>query len=336
MSKPSDNKHDLPHAADTLAFFQDLEPPANDFLQDALNGLSAAPKTMSPKYFYDQKGSQLFDAICDTQEYYVTRTEIDLLQSLIPTLNKLAGPGADIVEYGSGASVKVRTLLEGLENVSSYLAIDISRTHLINACRVLADDYPEIAIGAICADFTAPITLPAISREKGRVVGFLPGSTIGNFAPKDAKEFLVRAAKMLDEGSALLMGVDLKKDPDILNAAYNDAQGVTAAFNLNLLARMRGELGAKLNQDNFRHRAFYNGNQGRIEMHLESKTEQTVQLDGKEFCFSAGETIHTENSYKYGLEEFAALAESAGFRAKHAWTDPKGLFSLHWLEVHTQ
>ncbi len=336
MSKPSDSKNDIPSAANTLAFFQDLEPPANDFLQDALCGLSAAPKTMSPKYFYDQKGSQLFDAICDTQEYYVTRTEIDLLQSLIPTLNKLAGPGADIVEYGSGASVKVRTLLEGLDDVSSYLAIDISRAHLINACRVLADDYPKIAIGAICADFTAPITLPAMSREKGRVVGFLPGSTIGNFAPKDAKEFLVRAAKMLGEGGALLMGVDLKKDPGILNAAYNDTQGVTAAFNLNLLTRMRGELGAKLNQDNFQHRAFYNDDQGRVEMHLESKTEQTVQLDGKEFSFSAGETIHTENSYKYGLEEFAALAESAGFRAKHSWTDPKGLFSLHWLEVHTQ
>lgn len=336
MPKSTDSKSAIPQDATPLAFFQDLEPPANDFLQDALNGLSASPKTMSPKYFYDQKGSQLFDAICDTQEYYVTRTEIDLLQNLLPTLNKLAGPGAAIVEYGSGASVKVRTLLEGLENVSTYLAIDISRAHLIEACRTLAGDYPDITIGAICADFTAPITLPEISREQGRVVGFLPGSTIGNFAPKDAKDFLARAAKMLGAGGALLLGVDLKKDPDILNAAYNDTQGVTAAFNLNLLTRMRGELGAKLNQDTFHHRAFYNGDQGRIEMHLESETNQTVRLDGQEFTFSAGETIHTENSYKYGLEEFASLAESAGFRAKHAWTDPKGLFSLHWLEVHTQ
>lgn len=335
MSKSTDTENDLLQATSTLAFFQDLEPPADDFLQDALNGLSATPKNMSPKYFYDHKGSQLFDAICTTQEYYVTRTEINLLQSLIPTLSKLAGSGAAIVEYGSGTSVKVRALLEGLDNVSSYLAIDISRAHLINACRVLADDYPNIAIGAICADFTAPITLPEISRKKGRVIGFLPGSTIGNFAPEDAGDFLAGAAKMLGEGSALLMGVDLKKDPKILNAAYNDAQGLTAAFNLNLLTRLRGELGAKLNQDNFRHRAFYNGEQGRIEMHLESETDQTVQLGGKEFTFSAGETIHTENSYKYGLEEFATLAESAGFRAKHAWTDPKSLFSMHWLEVHT-
>ena len=336
MSKSTDTEKDLQQATSTLAFFQDLEPPADDFLQDTLIGLAATPKKMSPKYFYDQKGSQLFDAICTTQEYYVTRTEIDLLQSLIPVLSKLAGSDAAIVEYGSGTSVKVRTLLDGLDKVSSYLAIDISRTHLINACRVLADDYPDIAIGAICADFTAPISLPEISRKKGRVIGFLPGSTIGNFAPKDAGDFLARAARMLGEGGALLMGVDLKKDPKILNAAYNDEQGITAAFNLNLLTRMRGELGAKLNQDNFRHRAFYNGDQGRIEMHLESETDQTVHLGGKQFTFSAGETIHTENSYKYGLEEFATLAESAGFCAKHAWSDPKGLFSLHWLEVHTQ
>ncbi|MDF1687872.1 MAG: L-histidine N(alpha)-methyltransferase [Parvibaculaceae bacterium] len=336
MPKSIDAKNNRPQAADTLAFFQDLEPPANDFLQDAVNGLSATPKNMSPKYFYDQKGSQLFDAICDTQEYYVTRTEIDLLKSLIPTLNKLAGPNAAIVEYGSGASVKVRTLLEGLDHVSSYLAIDISRTHLINACRVLADDYPDIAIGAICADFTAPIVLPPMSREKGNVVGFLPGSTIGNFAPKEAGAFLARAAKMLGKDGSLLMGVDLKKDPAILNAAYNDKQGITAAFNLNLLTRMRGELGAKLDQNTFCHKAFYNDDQGRIEMHLQSETDQTVHLDGQEFTFSAGETIHTENSYKYGLEEFAALAETAGFRAKHSWTDPEGLFSLHWLEVHTE
>jgi dimethylhistidine N-methyltransferase len=317
-----------------LAFFEDLEPPLGDFLADASAGLASAPKTLSPKYFYDQRGSELFEGICETREYYVTRTEIALLEKLGPAFAEKAGKGARIIEYGSGAGVKIRTLLDALDEPAAYIAIDISREHLLGATRTLAADYPRIAMGAICADFTAPLTLPPEAAiGNGLALGFLPGSTIGNFSPEMAELFLSRIAAMLGKGGALLIGVDLKKDKAVLDAAYNDAAGLTAAFNLNILRRMQNELGATLEPDNFMHKAFFNEEKGRIEMHLESLCDQAVELGGTRYPFAKGETLHTENSHKYTVEEFTRLAEKAGFAADTVWTDENDYFSLHWLNV---
>lgn len=321
-------------AEPSLLFFEDRKPPADDFLSDALEGLTRSPKSLSPKYFYDERGSQLFEGICETREYYVTRTEIALLEKLKPDFAALAGPHARIIEYGSGAGVKIRTLLNALELPEAYVALDISREHLLAATRTLAADYPHIPMGAICADFTAPLSLPdAVKTGKGRTLGFLPGSTIGNFSPAAAETFLTRIAKLLGPGGALLIGVDLKKDKAVLDAAYNDAAGLTAAFNLNLLHRMKRELGAEIDPARFIHRAFFNEDEGRIEMHLESLTDQTVTLAGKRIPFAQGETLHTENSYKYDAAEFTALGARAGFESTALWMDENRNFSLHWLTV---
>jgi len=321
-------------AEPSLLFFEDLKPPADDFLSDALAGLGKSPKSLSPKYFYDERGSQLFEGICETREYYVTRTEIALLEKLKPEFAALAGPHARIIEYGSGAGVKIRTLLNALDRPEAYAAIDISREHLLAATRTLAADYPHIAMGAICADFTAPLSLPEdVKAGKGLALGFLPGSTIGNFSPAAAETFLTRIAKLLGPGGALLIGVDLKKDKPVLDTAYNDAAGLTAAFNLNVLHRMKQELGAEIDPGRFRHLAFFNEAEGRIEMHLKSLEDQTITLAGKRIRFEKGETLHTENSYKYEPQEFTALARRAGFDSAALWTDENDYFSLHWLRV---
>lgn len=321
-------------AEPSLLFFEDLKPPEGNFLSDALEGLGKSPKSLSPKYFYDTRGSELFEGICETREYYVTRTEIALLEKLKPEFAALAGPHVRIIEYGSGAGVKIRTLLNALDLPDAYVALDISREHLLAATRTLAADYPHIAMGAICADFTAPLSLPEeVKTGKGLALGFLPGSTIGNFSPAAAETFLTRIAKLLGPGGALLIGVDLKKDKAILDAAYNDAAGLTAAFNLNVLHRMKQELGAEIDPDRFRHRAFFNEEEGRIEMHLESLADQTITLAGKRIPFEKGETLHTENSYKYDAAEFTALARRAGFESAALWTDENNYFSLHWLRV---
>lgn len=321
--------------AEGLQFFHDYAPPTEDFLQDVVDGLNQDPKAMSPKYFYDEEGSRLFDKICDTREYYPTRTEIGLLDQISSEVAELTGKESTVVEFGSGSSVKIRQLLDALDQPAHYIALDISKDHLKKSAQKIARDYPDVAVGAICADFTDAMPTPSteqLGRPVGRRLGFLPGSTIGNFHPKEAADFLESTQNLLEPGGAFLIGVDLKKDPAVLNAAYNDAEGFTAQFNLNLLRRMNRELDADIDPQGFEHSAFYNPKVGRVEMHLKSKSSQEIAVGKHRFPFAEGETIHTENSYKYRIEEFCDLAENAGFRRSRVWTDRDDLFSVHYLE----
>lgn len=316
-----------------IAAFHDLEPELEDFETAVLAGLSATPKTLPCKFFYDREGSRLFDLICELPEYYPTRTEIALLEARAGDMAALMGPHCHVIEFGSGSSRKIRIILDALEAPAACTAVDISRGHLIASAQDLARDYPDVEISAVCADYTRPFDVaPPKFRPDARRVGFFPGSTIGNFAPDEAVEFLSGAAGLL-VGGDFLIGVDLKKDTARLNAAYDDSQGVTAAFNLNLLTRINREMGGDFQLDQFGHQAFFNEKQGRIEMHLRSLRAQTATIGGHVFDFAAGETIHTENSYKYGIAEFQALAARAGFDALRSWTDPDELFSVHYLRA---
>jgi len=300
------------------------------FLQDVLAGLSRIQKSIPPKYLYDAEGSRLFDAICDLPEYYPTRTETAILAGHADDMAARIGPGAVVVEFGSGSSVKIRLLLDALQDCRGYVPVDISGEHLSAAALRLGADYPALPIQPVVADYTRPFPLPALS---GRRVGFFPGSTIGNFSPGEAMGFLCTAAEIIGPGGGLLVGADRRKDPAVLVPAYDDAAGVTAAFNMNLLTRMNRELGADFEPDRFAHRARYDGDRHRIEMHLESLETQTVSIAGETFRFEAGETIHTENSHKFDRDSFAALAEPAGFRLSKSWTDAEGWFDVHWLEL---
>lgn len=309
--------------------FFDSQPDNDDFLEDVLRGLSSEPKSIPPKYFYDRRGSELFDEICTLPEYYPTRTEVALLENYAHEIATLTGPGSVLVEIGSGASKKVRLLLQALRP-AAYVGVDISKDFLLASTRRLASDYPWLTVHAVCADFSQGFELPR-SQSDGRKLAFFPGSSIGNFKPEDAEAFLKLLGKHLGPDSALLIGVDLKKDPTILHAAYNDAAGVTAAFNLNLLTRIKRELGSDLDVNAFGHRALYNLDAGRVEMHLVSLLEQRIQIAGQQFPFADGETIHTENSYKYTVEEFQALASRAGYRCEQIWTDEQEQFGIHYL-----
>lgn len=299
------------------------------FLDDVLAGLSARPKALSPKYFYDRRGSALFERICTQPEYYLTRTEEQILAAAAAEIAELAGPESLLVELGSGASRKVRLLLEAMQP-ARYLGVDISREFLLESTRRLAADYPWLEVHAVWADFSRRLSLPR-DLSGGRAVAFFPGSSIGNFEPAAAEAFLAGLHRLLPTGSGLLIGVDLIKDRDILDAAYNDAAGVTADFNLNLLKRLRDELGAELDPSGFRHLAFYHEAMSRIEMHLESLRDQTIRVGGRDFSLAAGETLHTENSCKYSVDGFQALARRAGFAPTAVWSDPQTLFSVHYL-----
>jgi dimethylhistidine N-methyltransferase len=301
------------------------------FIGEVLQGLAAHPKRIAPKYFYDERGSRLFDSICELPEYYLTRTEMAVLESCADEVARLAGPGGTLIELGSGASRKIRLLLETLRP-RHYLGVDISREFLIESARRLAADYPWLEVHAACADFSQEFEVPEATAG-GRRLAFFPGSTIGNFEPYEALTFLQRMRRLVQPDGAVLIGVDLKKDPQILHAAYNDRQGVTAAFNLNLFERLRREFGAELDLNGFRHRAFYNALHGRIEMHLVSRRAQEVRLLGRRFGFEAGESVHTENSYKYTVEEFRALARRAGLWPVRVWCDTGQLFSVHYLSA---
>jgi dimethylhistidine N-methyltransferase len=317
-----------------LAAFRDFEPEISDFESAVIGGLSQPRKSIPCKFFYDQRGSRLFDEICDLDEYYPTRTELAILECRRGEIARLAGPGVQVVEFGSGASTKARLLLAALDRPVAYAAVDISREHLLAATMSLAREFARIEIMAVCADYTRPFSVPRPQRRPDAPrVGFFPGSTIGNFMPDEARSFLSGAAALLAPGGGLLIGVDLKKDRRILHAAYNDAKGVTAAFNLNLLARINRELAGTFDLRRFAHEAVYDAEAGRIEMHLRSRIDQEVKVRGHRFSFRAGETIHTENSYKYSIGEFQTLAESAGFRPVETWTDDRALFSLHYLRV---
>jgi dimethylhistidine N-methyltransferase len=314
-----------------LAALIDLSPSVAEFRASVWAGLDQHQKTVPAKFFYDREGSRLFEEICLTPEYYPTRTERKLLASVAPEVADLVGPGRAVLEFGSGAGVKTRTLLDRLNAPIAYVPVEISRARLVEVTSELAADYPKIQIAPVCADYTKPFKLPSVAADAVKWLGFFPGSTIGNFTPPQATQFLSQARRMLGANGLMLVGVDLRKDIAILNAAYNDAAGVTADFNLNLLARINRELDGDFDLSQFAHNAFYEPEQGRIEMHLVSSRSQSVNVAGRVFDFDADETIHTENSYKYDVDQFRSLAASAGWSHRAVWTDSDRLFSLHLL-----
>ncbi|NQV56706.1 MAG: L-histidine N(alpha)-methyltransferase [Rhodospirillales bacterium] len=322
---------DQPSAYPGLKQIIDLEPKLEDFRGAVVGGLSSEPKSIPPKFFYDERGSHIFNDICETPEYYVTRTEIALLGEIGPEIAELAGPSVSVIEYGCGSSSKIRTLLGALRDPAEYWGIDISREHLLFSPSEISIDFPGVDFNAVVADFVGDMMLP--SDMAGRKLAFFPGSTIGNQTPEEAAGFLKKVRGVVGREGALLIGADVRKDVAVLNRAYNDAAGHTAAFNLNLLHRMKSELGAELNVDGFAHLAFYNEDIGRIEMHLKSIGDQIIRVAGQEFKFADGETLHTENSYKYDIPAFTALAEGAGFEVAQSWTDKDDLFGIHFLDA---
>ncbi len=317
---------------DDAAFaFHDLAPGEENFRDAVLAGLGHAHKALPCKFFYDTRGSALFEQICRLPEYYLTRTEIVILEESAGAIAAHIGAHCRLVELGSGASRKVRILLEALEAPAAYVPVDISREHLREAAAGLAADFPDLPVLAVCADYTRRFPLPPLPGPAGKRVGFFPGSTIGNFEPEAVVRFLDHCAELLGPKGEMLIGADLKKDPAILNAAYNDRAGINAAFNLNLLERVNRELGGDIDIDRFAHLAFYNEEQGRMELYLKSLADQTATIAGSRFHFADGELIHTENSYKYAIPEFRALARRAGFAPVHTWTDRNQLFSVHYF-----
>lgn len=308
----------------------DLRPGDDTLRQEILRGLGSAPKTLPAKYFYDERGSRLFEAICELPEYYPTRTEIQILRNYAAEIRNYLGQRQLLIELGTGSGQKTRLLLATL-NPQFYYSVDISEEQLLKATTALSVDFPQTSITAIVADYTHAFSLPNPKQNDALAKHFFfPGSTIGNFTPSDAQAFL-RSIHELASPGGLLVGVDLKKSPAVLNAAYNDQKGVTAAFNLNLLARLNREFDANFNLDLFQHQAFYNETEGRIEMHLRSLAAQTATIAGTQISFAAGESIHTENSYKYSVAEFQTLAIAAGFKPATVWVDDQALFSVHYL-----
>ena len=306
------------------------------FTQDMQAALSHTPKSISPKYFYDQAGSALFDRICDLPEYYPTRTELSILQMHAADMARHMGEHADIIEFGAGSLHKIRLLLNAASKPARYVPMDISGAHLQAASAVLQNEFKDLLIQPMVGDYTSDWQLPTPLPHAGKRVAFFPGSTIGNFSPQQAKTFFQNCSQHL-KGGALLLGVDFIKSPDVLHAAYNDAQGVTAAFNLNLLARANRELGCDFELTQFAHSAFYNAPLQRIEMHLLSLKAQTVHLNGHAYAFHEGETLHTEYSHKFTIAGVQQAAQSAGLQTTAVWTDPHHLFGLIWLDIpHTQ
>ncbi len=309
--------------------FYDMSRKQESFEDALVGGLSAKPKFIPSQYLYDARGSALFDRICRLPEYYPTRTEMSLLSDYAADMARLVGPEATLIELGSGSSVKVRLLLDAMERPRAYIPIDVSGEHLLAAAEALADDYPTLAVAAICADYGDTFPLPE-TPGGGRQVAFFPGSTIGNIEPEDAEPFLAGWAR---SGVDMIVGVDLVKSRAALEAAYDDAEGVTAAFSLNLLARANRELGADFDLDAFAHRSHWDEAASRITIGIESLRQQTVHAAGHAFRFAVGERIETEHSYKYSVDGFQALARRAGYRPHAAWTDRDTLFSVHYLKA---
>ncbi|HLZ06484.1 MAG TPA: L-histidine N(alpha)-methyltransferase [Bradyrhizobium sp.] len=299
------------------------------FARDAVDDLSQHPKRLSPKYFYDATGSELFEAITRLPEYYPTRTELGILRDRGSEIASIIPQRAALVEFGAGSTTKVRLLLERCA-FAAYVPVDISGDFLHGQAERLGRDFPDLAVHPVAADFTAPFALPAQIAGLPKV-GFFPGSTIGNFEPHEACRFLRSARDILGERAQMIVGADLEKDERVLYDAYNDAAGVTARFNLNVLVRMNRELGSNFDLSAFTHRAIYNRERHRIEMHLISKRQQAVRMLGTSFSFRPGESIHTENSYKYSIDRFAALARGSGWKVRESWTDANGMFSVHAL-----
>ena len=299
------------------------------FAADVAEALSQHPKKLSPKYFYDAAGSELFEQITKLPEYYPTRTELEILRARGSDIRAIIPKGAALVEFGAGATTKVRLLLNECE-FGAYVPVDISGDFLNAQAAELRADFPALKVFPVTADFTAPFELPADVKAMPKV-GFFPGSTLGNFEPHEACAFLRSARAILGDNALMLIGIDLEKDEKLLHAAYNDAAGVTGQFNKNVLVRINRELGGDFDLSAFTHRAIYNRERHRIEMHLIARKPQTVHLLGRSFAFRAGESIHTESSYKYSLERFAALAKGSGWTPKASWTDADQQFSVHAL-----
>jgi dimethylhistidine N-methyltransferase len=314
------------HAA---ALGQQFDEQTLAFARDVLDGLTQHPKRLPPKYFYDARGSELFEQITTLPEYYPTRTEVGILRDRRDAICAIIPNGAALVEFGAGASTKVRLLLGSCE-FGAYVPVDISGDFLNAQADALRQDFPGLAVYPVTADFTTPFTLPEAVAAMPKV-GFFPGSTLGNFEPHEACAFMRSAREILGSKARMVIGVDLEKDERTLYDAYNDKAGVTARFNLNLLNRINRELGGNFDLSAFTHRAIYNRERHRIEMHLISRKAQTVRVLGRNFPFRVGESIHTENSYKYSVERFAALARGSGWKPLASWTDPDGMFSVHAL-----
>jgi dimethylhistidine N-methyltransferase len=304
---------------------------SSDFLTDVIAGLSSNTRTLPCKYFYDERGAALFQKICELPEYYITRTEIDILDRNRADIASQLGPNIALIGLGTGAGTKTRILMEALQDPAVYIPVDISEKQLRESSALFRKIFPNLEILPVCADYLQPVVLPSPTRKAARNVIYFPGSTIGNFEPDEAVQFLRRAANVCRGNGGLLIGADLKKEPDVLEAAYNDSAGVTAQFNLNLLARVNRELGADFDLECWRHRAIYNSDAGRIEMHLISEIDQFVHVNEQKFHFRRGEKIVTEFSYKYSPEEFAALAGQAGFEFVRMWTDDARLFGLFYF-----
>jgi L-histidine Nalpha-methyltransferase len=317
----------------TRVAFHDLAPGEESFREAVIFGLARAWKAIPCKFFYDARGSALFEEICALPEYYPTRTEIAILEENATAIAAPMGRDCHLIEFGSGASRKVRILLRALDRPAAYVPIDISREHLQQAANSLAAEFPDLPVVAVCADYSRPLTLPLPTAGSGKRVGFFPGSTIGNFEPAAAASFLRNCARIVGPGSEMLVGVDLRKDPEILEAAYNDSSGVTAAFNLNLFERINRELDGNLDIARYEHFAFYNDIRGRVEIYIRSLADQEVEIGGCCLHFARGELIHTEYSYKYSIPEFQALAARAGFAPVAVWTDRNDLFSVHRLRL---
>lgn len=310
-----------------------LQSPLEAFRADVLRGLRCTQKHLPCKYFYDAIGSALFEQITWLEEYYPTRTELAIVEQHAPEMAALLSSRCLLIEYGSGSSTKTRLLLDHLHDLAGYVPLDVSGEHLRRSARGLAAAYPGIEVLPLCADFTHQLLLPVPRQQADRRVVYFPGSTIGNFTTEEAIVLLRQTAGLCGEGGALLLGADLRKAPEVIEAAYNDRQGVTAAFNRNLLARINRELQGDFDLNQFDHRAFYDAARGRIEMHLVSRRDQRVRVGDAEFFFAAGESIHTENSHKYSLQELCELAEAGGFKAERIWTDDAQFFSVVYLTV---
>ena len=309
----------------------DHEPSSENYLGEIVKGLSSSPKRLPSKLFYDERGSELFEQICDLDEYYLTRTELSIMEQFAPAMAKRIGEGVALIELGSGASVKTRILLNHLVNVTAYIPVDISREHLRRAAETIHNDYQDLHVSPVCADFTRQFTLPFDVDDSARRVVYFPGSTIGNFEPAAAVRLLKNTRSICQSGGGLLIGIDRQKDIATLESAYNDGEGITAQFNENILERLNDEFDADFDLSEFAHRAFYNVQHGRIEMHLKSTTEQSARIDGQNFEFDAGESICTEYSYKFSIDGFARLAADAGFQLEEVWSDQKEMFSVLYL-----
>jgi dimethylhistidine N-methyltransferase len=312
----------------------DREPTTDAFLQDVLAGLRKRPRHLPCKYFYNERGSHLFDQICELDEYYPTRTELAIMDRYAAEMADQIGPGVRLVEYGSGSSVKTRILLDHLQHTLAYVPVDISREHLHRTAEGLSLAYPEIEVLPVCADFTDDFELPEPVYEPSHTAVYFPGSTIGNFRPTEARDLLARIARLVGVGGGLLIGIDLQKRASILEAAYDDRRGVTAEFNLNLLRRINCELDADFAVDQFQHQALYDDVHGRIEMHLVSRRRQVVTISGESFRLAENETICTEYSHKYTIAGFAQMAADVGLHLRRYWTDARRYFAvLHLVAV---